>query len=598
LAEGSVGNYNARPLEQINFSLNFNEKEIADDIEAMARRLGSTVCWHSVRPEAGSRTVSVVSKKLATMCLQWCGAGAVTKQLSREVLFAPTSTLLPLLGAYLNGDGGTYEGSAYFSTSSEQLSHQLFIALARCGIIASVNKIDHHPSEKSLVRHDTVEYQVWVGTDFSWMLGPHTLKPVRRSLKHRGQRFFYVKDGVTYLMSPIMEISEDAYCADVFNFSVEEEESYVAEGLAVHNSKVPFDTSSITLDWDAYNKAKATYDPKRHKSPGQAILEVHKKTPIKGVSITRDDYDEYCLKYMNRILPDGRKVFVYNDYPRFFDISFVFIGADRTAKVMVYIARSGSIESEPSTKVAAALGYTEDVFEKAASVKDAKDKSAEMDKEVLPVPEAAKAIPLMTKNEQDLPRDMLNALSAVPLANALSTVSGMGMVLRPREFQRIILVQSGNAPMADALENKGVTFPQVGESAPCPLSPDSFMPALARLLMPMFEQRTALAPAVERRVTVICASPEEDVKPPSSHSSDLLRKIGAAYNGYRDKVLDIAPHCQNLLQKTATARDYDLVKVAAADPSDTFTPLSYCYLRDAFKNEIVCEDIGQGATTN
>ena len=28
LAEGSVSNYNARPLEQINFSLNFNEKEI------------------------------------------------------------------------------------------------------------------------------------------------------------------------------------------------------------------------------------------------------------------------------------------------------------------------------------------------------------------------------------------------------------------------------------------------------------------------------------------------------------------------------------------------------------------------------------------
>lgn len=37
---------------------------------------------------------------------------------------------------------------------------------------------------------------------------------------------------------------------------------------------------------------------------------------------------------MRKILPDGRMCGVYNDYPRFFDDSFVFIGAERSAKVM------------------------------------------------------------------------------------------------------------------------------------------------------------------------------------------------------------------------------------------------------------------------
>jgi len=37
---------------------------------------------------------------------------------------------------------------------------------------------------------------------------------------------------------------------------------------------------------------------------------------------------------MRAILPDGRMCGVYNDYPRFFDDSFVFIGAERSAKVM------------------------------------------------------------------------------------------------------------------------------------------------------------------------------------------------------------------------------------------------------------------------
>lgn len=348
-------------------------------------------------------------------------------------------------------------------------------------------------------------------------------------------------------------------------------------------SKVPFDTSAITLDWDKYNKAKATFDPKRHKHPGQAVLDFHKKNPIRGLSITRDDYDEYCLKYMNRILPDGRKVFVYNDYPKFFDISFVFIGADRTAKVMVYVVRNGSVLSEPSVKVAEALGYNADGFEKAAGVKGAEHKSAEIEKEVLPIPEAARAIPLMTRNEPDLPREMVNALSAVPLTNALSTTSGLGMVLKPKEFQRIVLVRSGQGPLADLLEDQNITFPQGEESSPCALSPDKFMPALARLLLPLFEQRTALAPSVERRVVIISGAPSTDGEVPSSHSSELLRKIGAAYNGYREQLLEMAPHAQTLIEKTATKRDYDLVKLASASPSEVFTPLSYTYLRDAYK---------------
>lgn len=351
-------------------------------------------------------------------------------------------------------------------------------------------------------------------------------------------------------------------------------------------SKVPFDTSSITLDWSAYNDAKATFDPKKHKSPGQAILEYHKKHPIKGLSITRDDYDEYCLKYMNRIFPDGRKVFVYNDYPKFFDISFVFIGADRTAKVMVYVVRNGAVQSEPSVKVAAALGYDQDdvILEKSASAKSAESKSAEIDKEVLPIPEAIKAIPLMTRNEPDLPRDVIGALAASPLASALSTLSGMGMILRPREFQRMMLLREGQGPLADHLEERNVLFPRVEESeCPCSLSPDAFLPALARLLMPSFEHRTALAPSIERRVVIIGV---DDGDEPSSHPSELLRKIGAAYNGYRGQLLEMAPYTQMLIEKVATRRDHDLLKLAASNPEEVFTPLSYCYLHSAYMNEL------------
>lgn len=63
----------------------------------------------------------------------------------------------------------------------------------------------------------------------------------------------------------------------------------------------------------------------------------------KNKSKTRDDYCEHMKTSPNRILEDGRKVFVYNDYPRFFDISFVFIGADKTAKVMAKLAHKNGV---------------------------------------------------------------------------------------------------------------------------------------------------------------------------------------------------------------------------------------------------------------
>ena len=58
-------------------------------------------------------------------------------------------------------------------------------------------------------------------------------------------------------------------------------------------------------------------------------------------SKTRADYCN-CIRYigMGKILDDGRRIGVINLHPRFFDISFVFIGADKTAKVMCKLASS------------------------------------------------------------------------------------------------------------------------------------------------------------------------------------------------------------------------------------------------------------------
>jgi hypothetical protein len=364
-------------------------------------------------------------------------------------------------------------------------------------------------------------------------------------------------------------------------------------------SKVCYDLSSITTDWDLYHQALATHDPKKFTYPGLAVVEFHKKLKakngigIRGLSITRNDYDEWTKNHMNVILPDGRKVFVYNPYPRFFDISFVFIGADRTAKTMVFIVRYGDTRYVPSAeageKIAAVqpsiLDHTGAPMQKTASISDdllksafrfkgAEDKQGEIEKEV----PADKAVPLLSKNDKDIPEWAIKALSAVPESKALGTTASMGIVLKPKEFQRITLIRLGKKDMADELAAANKVFPQVEDTEAKELLHTDFLPALARKLLSLLDDRSALGPFIEKRVII---QSKNDDEPPTSHSTEELRKIGAAYNGYRQALMEMVATAQDLLPKAAPANE-EVLKLASVSAEQIFTPLSFNYLRNAF----------------
>ena len=365
--------------------------------------------------------------------------------------------------------------------------------------------------------------------------------------------------------------------------------------------KVPYDTCSICLDWKLYRDAQATFKPGKHKSPGEAVLQYHKTVrKIRGLSITRADYCEHAKRSMNHILPDGRKVFVYNDYPKFFDISFVFIGADKTAKVMMKISSAVPRSYPSAAEMAEKLGYDEsqvltktagsideEVLERAFGKGAAVKKKSEILKDVIPSQFAGKAVPAITARERDIPEDLIDALASVPLENALSTSGGLGLVLRPREFQRIIMIRIGQRDAADDHEARGEVFPASDEQAPMKLGPESFLAPLARLLLPLLKDRSALAPSLERRAMSLGdTSDKKEKKGSSSHPSPLLRKIGAAYNSYRAQLMDLVAHAQPLIGETAYPYQADLRKLSSAAPEEVFSPLSVAYLQSAFLDEV------------
>lgn len=357
--------------------------------------------------------------------------------------------------------------------------------------------------------------------------------------------------------------------------------------------KVPYDMCSICTDWKKYRKAQSTFDPLLHTTVGKAVLMYHKRDPIRGISVTRNDYCEHLKRQLNRILPDGRKVYAINDYPRFFDISFVFIGADKTAKVMAKLASPNSYSvTVPSWYVAEELGYnaqTVKSFEKTAGrwgtraqaaqvalddiaaafgkpkiqqriakwagqkneKKSGTDtvraklrekrashhKGAEIIKDVVPTQFGGKAVPITDR--PDLPTKTLDALGKSDLGSAISTPTAMGMLLKPREFQRITIIHMGKLPLADELDRRGEVFPPChGKDSSIPMGLGNFSHVLKRLLLPHMEERSLFEPVMKRKVVRITISPkaEEETEPKAAASTPLLTKIGEAYNGYLDRI--------------------------------------------------------------
>lgn len=325
--------------------------------------------------------------------------------------------------------------------------------------------------------------------------------------------------------------------------------------------RVPFDRCSICCDLEKFRKAQQTYSPDRHKSVGAAVLEFHKKDAIRGISITRNDYCQCLLKQLNRILPDGKKVYAINDYPKFFDISFVFIGADKTAKVMAKLASPRASVTVPSWYIAE-KEYGEDMLEKAASVTDpssirdainpfktgtvgrviprvkhaAQIKASEILKDTTPSQFGGKALNL-DHESGDLPDSALDSLGKSDLSEALSTASSMGFLLRPREFQRIVVISCGNKSMADKLDVENKVFPPVQESESVPMGPEFFSSIIRQALMPHLEERSLLEPVAQRRViriTVMGAPKMAARNPEFDYETPFLQKISAAYNGYLD----------------------------------------------------------------
>jgi hypothetical protein len=273
-------------------------------------------------------------------------------------------------------------------------------------------------------------------------------------------------------------------------------------------ARIPWDACSICTDWDAVKKAWGTFDPKRHKHPGIAVLEVHKRSPIRGIAVTRNDYCPCLRNQKNQVLPDGRRVFMYNIFPRFFDISCVFIGADRTARVMWHMApsyREDAPISRPQVAAHNSLASMLDLF-----------KVAELEKEI------PGGIMHVLGDAESAAPVRYNLLKGEDPKQILSTAAALGILLSPTEFADLLKVPEFDTACGQVDDSHAV-------------SEDSVVPKLFDALIHMAPLRSSFEPFLEARL-----------KRPATKTAAAQRvvaagagqKTAAKYNGYRLSVLE------------------------------------------------------------
>lgn len=344
--------------------------------------------------------------------------------------------------------------------------------------------------------------------------------------------------------------------------------------------KVPFDLCSICTDWEAVKRAWKAYDRRLHQSPGVAILAFHRtQQPIRGLAVTKADYCEHMTQTPGVILDDGRKVFVYNDFPRFFDISFVWVGADRTARVMWFLGAGGSqpgMKRRPSSIGELVKGASDMTKVAEASkagpgrllTRDAlrsMSKQSEMEKEI--PGGLARKIELCANSEMDMPFGALAPISKKHGAKTLlSTLAGMGIVLKPQEFHEAIgAAHPLQAKVAEMAAQHHMTFKTSlpGYDERYAVDPNSFSPKLAAELMEYLAPRSSFAPYLHYRLGTLEKRASRQV--PQLLDAVFVHDVAALYNGYRASLLKEAAALMPRYFELVPPAPEDLAKTASLD---------------------------------
>jgi len=197
----------------------------------------------------GIQLVSHQSSEVVKFFQSYClGEGAKNKHLKEEAHSWGLEHQRLMLRAYLEGDGThkkTTTGWLNYFTSSEKLANQVQLILSRLGVFSTryTRTAAGRKREGGRVVDDpTKECHSWVVQVCAAMAPPlikgSFLEEQFYKVASKRKKLLTLSNRVEdkQLVFPIRSVEDEWYEGSVYNFETEEDHSYVANGVSVHNS--------------------------------------------------------------------------------------------------------------------------------------------------------------------------------------------------------------------------------------------------------------------------------------------------------------------------------------------------------------------------
>lgn len=247
LAEGSFLKHKGDPTEtQFNFSMGEKDTYVQEVVDLLSQEFPGSEPWVQERPERDTCVVHVCGREIAEWFRGHCGEYSHGKRMSQEAMALPAELHKHVVGAWINGDGtfGQANKTLSATTVSYDLACQMHMLLARCGIFARME-----------CRQDakTIEIAQAVGSDWSpnfetgkrpalnlvmGLTGQETLRGFSDKVGQETSAKQQMRVLEDYVIFPITSIEKGWHEGLVYNMEVEEDHTYVVEGVAVYNCTV------------------------------------------------------------------------------------------------------------------------------------------------------------------------------------------------------------------------------------------------------------------------------------------------------------------------------------------------------------------------
>ena len=177
------------------------------------------------------------------------GSRAAKKQIPEFMMKLPREKQFALLQGLLRGDGCFYnrkQQKITYSSISVNLAYQIFLLLARQGILATFKQIRDKGEYNIQGRKGAHEksYGIEIFNDFAEVFGSE-----RRKQKKFEPKYGLIDRERGYIILPIRKIEYESYDGYVYNLEVEDDNSYNTLSMSIHNCFEFFDDfEEISLD--------------------------------------------------------------------------------------------------------------------------------------------------------------------------------------------------------------------------------------------------------------------------------------------------------------------------------------------------------------